>query len=405
MAGPVTRRRVRGSTQDDVRRHNLGAILTEVHRHGCRSRAELTAEMGLNRSTIGDLVGELVDAGLVLERSASARGRAGRPSLEVVPRPEAAYVLAIDLGVRHMVVARVGLGGQVLDRVEADPGRDWSDLDTTVDAIVETSGLLREGAPDGGRCFGVGLSVPGVVRLNDGLLRFAPNLGWIDQPLGARLGERLDLPAFLANDADLGALAEHWRGAAVGYEHVVVISGEIGLGGGILIGGRPLRGRGGYAGEIGHLRVNPNGRLCRCGSVGCLETETGVESLLIAAGRPADGGLEVYRAVLAEVAAGEPKAMAAAARVARWLGIGVGMLVNTFNPDIVVLGGPLGELFVLTEDVVRESVARSTLVAPREQVRMAASGLGSDAQLIGAAELAFAPLLDDPIGVLTSLAA
>ncbi|MEV5708491.1 ROK family transcriptional regulator [Actinoallomurus sp. NPDC052274] len=401
----MTRRRIRGSTQDDVRRHNLGAILTEVHRHGCRSRAELTAEMGLNRSTIGDLVSELVDAGLVLERSASARGRAGRPSLEVLPSPQAAYVLAVDLGVRHLVMARVGLGGRVLDRVEVDSGRDWSELDATIDAIVDNCRRLRDGAPQGARCVGVGLSVPGVVRQGDGLLRFAPNLGWIDLPLGARLGERLDLPAFLANDADLGALAEHWRGAAVGYDHVVVISGEIGLGGGILVGGRPLRGRGGYAGEIGHLRVNPDGRLCRCGSVGCLETETGVESLLSAAGLSADSGLEVYRAVLAQVAAGEPKAVAAAARVARWLGIGVGMLVNTFNPDIVVLGGPLGELFVLTEDVVRDTVARSSLVAPREQVRMAASVLGPDAQLVGAAELAFAPLLEDPIGVLTSLAA
>ncbi|MFL6053374.1 MAG: ROK family protein [Actinoallomurus sp.] len=401
----MTRRRIRGSTQDDIRRHNLGAILTEVHRHGCRSRAELTAEMGLNRSTIGDLVAELVDAGLVLERSASARGRAGRPSLEVVPWPDAAYVLAVDLGVRHLVVARVGLGGRVLDRIEADSGRDWSELDATVDAIVDTCRRLRDVSPEGARCVGVGLSVPGVVRLEDGLLRFAPNLGWIDLPLGARLGERLDLPAFLANDADLGALAEHWRGAAVGYDHVVVISGEIGIGGGILVGGRPLRGRGGYAGEIGHLRVNPNGRLCRCGSLGCLETETGVEALLSAAGRPADGGLQVYRRVLAQVAAGEPTAVAAAARVARWLGVGVGMLVNTFNPDMVVLGGPLGELFALTEDVVRETVARSSLVAPREQARMAVSALGSDAQVIGAAELAFAPLLEDPIGVLTHLAA
>jgi predicted NBD/HSP70 family sugar kinase len=401
----VTRRRIRGSTQDDVRRHNLGAILTEVHRHGCRSRAQLTAEMGLNRSTIGDLVAELTEAGLVLERAATARGRAGRPSLEVVPCPDAAYVLAVDLGVRHLVVARVGLGGQVLDRVEADSGRDWSELDATVDAIVDTCRRLRERAPEGARCVGVGLSVPGVVREEDGLLRFAPNLGWIDLPLGARLGERLDLPAFLANDADLGALAEHWRGAAIGYDHVVVISGEIGIGGGILVGGRPLRGRGGYAGEIGHLRVNPDGRPCRCGSVGCLETESGVEALLRAAGRPADSGLAAYRAVLAEVAVGEPGAVEAAAGVARWLGVGVGMLVNTFNPDIVVLGGPLGELFALTEDVVRETVARSSLVAPREQVRMAVSALGSDAQVIGAAELAFVPLLEDPMGVLASLAA
>jgi predicted NBD/HSP70 family sugar kinase len=402
---PVTGRRIRGSTQDDVRRHNLGTILTEVHRHGYRSRALLTAEMGLNRSTIGDLVAELTDAGLVLERSSSAQGRAGRPSLEVVPCPEGAYVLAVDLGVRHLAVARVGLGGDLLDRVNVDSGRDWSDLDITVEAIAETCARLRRGAPEGSRCMGVGLSVPGVVREEDGLLRFAPNLGWIDLPLGARLGERLDLPAVIANDADLGALAEHWRGVAVGHDHVVVMSGEIGIGGGILVGGRPLRGRGGYAGEIGHLRVNPDGRPCRCGSAGCLETEIGVDALLRAAGRPAGSGIPAYRDVLARALAGDPQASGAAARVAGWLGVGIGILVNTFNPDMVVLGGPLGELFTATADIVEDMARRCSLVAPSEQVRLAASALDPDAQIIGAAELAFGPLLNDPIGTLTRRAA
>ncbi len=401
----MTRRRIRGSTQDDVRRHNLGTILTEVHRHGYRSRALLTAEMGLNRSTIGDLVAELTEAGIVLERSASARGRAGRPSLEVAPCPDGPYVLAVDLGVRHLAVARVGVGGDLLDRVDVESGRDWSDLDITVEAIARTCGRLRENAPDGARCVGVGISVPGVVRHEDGLLRFAPNLGWIDLPLGARLGERLDLPAFIANDADLGALAEHWRGVAVGHDHVVVVSGEIGIGGGILIGGQPLRGRGGYAGEIGHLRVNPDGRPCRCGSRGCLETEIGVDALLSAAGRQVGTGMRAYRDVLSRAADGDVESMDAAAHVARWLGVGVGILVNTFNPDIVVLGGPLGELFAATAEIVEDMSAQCSLVAPREHVRLAASALGPDAQIVGAAELAFAPLLADPIGALTRLAA
>ncbi|GLY78186.1 ROK family transcriptional regulator [Actinoallomurus iriomotensis] len=401
----MTRRRIRGSTQDDVRRHNLGTILTEVHRHGHRSRALLTAEMGLNRSTIGDLVAELTEAGLVLQRSASAQGRAGRPSLEVVPFPEGVYVLAVDLGVRHLAVARVGLGGDVLDRVDVEPERDWSDLDVTVEAIADTCDRLRRAAPSGARCVGVGLSVPGVVRHEDGLLRFAPNLGWTDVPFGARLGERLDLPAVIANDADLGALAEHWRGAAAGYEHVVVMSGEIGIGGGILVGGRPLRGRGGYAGEIGHLRVNPDGRLCRCGSTGCLETEVGADALLREAGRRPGSGMDAYRDVLAKAAAGERDCVAAAARVANWLGVGVGILVNTFNPDIVILAGPLGELYQATADTVAEAAAQSSLVAPREQVRLAASALGPDAQIVGAAELAFEPLLEDPIGTLSRHAA
>ncbi|MCW2858644.1 MAG: ROK-family protein, partial [Actinoallomurus sp.] len=111
------------------------------------------------------------------------------------------------------------------------------------------------------------------------------------------------------------------------------------------------------------------------------------------------------RDVLSRVAAGEPDAMAAAARVARWLGVGVGILVNTFNPDIVVLGGPLGDLYEATADIVAEASKQSSLVAPREQVRLAASALGPDAQIVGAAELAFEPLLEDPIGTLTRRAA
>ena len=400
----VAKRGMRGSTQDDVRRHNLGTILTEVHRHGQRSRAQLTAEMGLNRSTIGDLVAELSAAGLLLERASVARGRAGRPSLLVAPRADGAYVLAVDLGVRHLIVGRVGLGGELLERVEVPSRGDWSALDVTVDAVAETCRRLRTAAPNGARCVGAGLSVPGVIRQEDGLLRFAPNLGWVDLPLGGKLSQRLGLPVIVGNDADLAALAEHWRGVAAGYQHVIVMSGEVGVGGGIIVDGRPLRGRGGYAGEIGHLRVNPEGRRCRCGSWGCLETEIGVEALLLAAGRSPATGITGFRAVLAAGAAGDPAAREAAERVARWLGAATGMLVNAFNPDIVVYCGPLGELYTAAEEYVVKASAEASLVAPREQVRLAASAFGPDAQLVGAAEAAFGPLLEDPVGVITRLA-
>jgi predicted NBD/HSP70 family sugar kinase len=400
----VVKRGVRGSTQDDVRRHNLGTLLTEVHRHGQRSRAQLTAEMGLNRSTIGDLVAELAAAGLVLERSSSARGRAGRPSLMVAPRADGAYVLAVDLGVRHLLVGRIGLGGDLLDRVEVPSRDDWSALDITVDAVADTCRKLRAAAPSGARCVGVGLSVPGVIRREDGLLRFAPNLGWVDLPLGGRLADRLGLPVVVGNDADLAALAEHWRGVAAGSEHVIAMSGEVGVGGGIIVDGRPLRGRGGYAGEIGHLRINPEGRRCRCGSWGCLETEIGVEALLRAAGRPLESGIAGYREVMAAVAEGDPDATRAAEHVARWLGAATGMLLNTFNPEIVVYCGPLGELFSVTEECVLKACDEASLVAPREQVRLAASAFGADTQLVGAAEAAFGPLLEDPIGLITRLA-
>lgn len=392
-------RRRRGSTQNDVRRHNLGTVLTEVHRHGQRSRAELTAETGLNRSTIGALVAELTGAGLVFERLPDVRGRAGRPSLMVGPRDDGAYVLAVDLGVRHLLVARVGLGGVVLDRAELPADRDWSRFEVTVGTIVEACAGLRTAAPPGARCLGVGVSVPGVVRQADGLLRFAPNLDWVDLPLGARLGASLGLPVAVGNDADLGALAEHWRGVAAGHDHVVFMAGEIGVGGGIIMGGQPLQGRDGYAGEIGHLRVNPDGRRCRCGSRGCLETEIGVDAVLRAAGRQPGAGIQAYRTVLAAVAEGDATARTAVAEPARWLGVGVGLMVNAFNPEVVVIGGPLGELFAVAEALVRGSCAEACLPAPGERVQLAASVLGADAQLVGAAELAFAPLLADPLGI------
>jgi predicted NBD/HSP70 family sugar kinase len=400
----VTKRGVRGSTQDDVRRHNLGTLLTEVHRHGQRSRAQLTAEMGLNRSTIRALVAELTAAGLVVERSSLASGRAGRPSLMVAPRPDGAYVTAIDIGVRHLNVGRVGLGGMLLDRVEIPSQDDWSALDVTIDVVAKAVHRLRSAAPAGSRCVGAGLSVPGIVRHQDGLLRFAPNLGWVDLPLGGRLADQLGLPVAVGNDADLAALAEHWRGVAAGYEHVIVLSGEVGVGGGVIIDGRPLRGRGGYAGEIGHLRVNQTGRRCRCGSWGCLETELGVEALLRAAGRPTETGLGGYREVIAAAAEGENDARYAVTQVARWLGAASGMLANMFNPDIIVYCGPLGDLFMVAEQCVLEACTEAALMAPREQVRLAASAFGKDTLLVGAAEAAFGKLLEDPIGVITGVA-
>ena len=150
-------------------------------------------------------------------------------------------------------------------------------------------------------CVGVGVGVRGVVRHSDGLVRFAPNLGWVDVPLGElrrRRCCRATCPSWSANDADLGARAEHIRGAARGARSVVYLSGEVGVGGGILLEGGPLTGAGGYAGEVGHMVVNPRGRACRCGSTGCWETEIGEEALLIASGLaesdPAAGIADVW---------------------------------------------------------------------------------------------------------------
>ena len=171
----------------------------------------------------------------------------------------------------------------------------------------------------------------------------APNLGWRDVPFGDRLADALslDVPIVHANEADLGALAELLRGAAVGTRDVLYVSGEVGVGGGLIAGGQPLTGVAGYGGEIGHFPVNPSGRACRCGAVGCWETEIGEGALLTLAGRPADGGRDAVDAVLRDAEAGESTALAALDHVGGWLGT---LLFGTGEPDASQAAGWIGSI-------------------------------------------------------------
>ncbi|MDP9466668.1 MAG: ROK family protein [Actinomycetota bacterium] len=387
------------ASQDDVRRHNLGRLLSLLHVRGATSRADLTALTGRNRSTVKALTAELVDAGLAVESAPVGRGGAGRPSITVEPASEHVYVLSVDLGVERLTAVRVGLGGVVLDRrsLRQTPG-DFSVPST----LARLSGLLRvllEGAPADGVCVGIGVGVCGVVSADDGTVRFAPNLGWVDVPLRDLMSEVLDtrLPIDLGNDGDVGAIAEHLRGAGRGVSDMVFVAGEVGIGGGVIVGGRPFRGAGGYAGEVGHMSVDPKGRVCRCGRRGCWETEISDQALLLATGAPDGVSLEQ---VLTAYAAGERWALPGVRRVGRSLGTGVANLVNIFNPELIVFGGAVRHIFSATEPLVREALA-GALAAPGERVRLAVAGLDDDSVLLGAAELAFGPLLEDPLGLLS----
>jgi predicted NBD/HSP70 family sugar kinase len=390
-----------GSTQEEVRRHNLQAVLHHVHLQGPTSRADLAAATGLNRSTIRALTADLARHGIVRERPppAGGRSRAGRPSLVVAPEAHRFGVLAVDVTVDKLVVAWVGLGGQIIDRREHETTRRAQPVAAVVELLGEMADDLLGAEAPWEACIGVGASVCGVVQREDGLVRFAPNLGWVDAPFGELLRARLGRPAtvLVGNDADLGALAEHTRGAATGSDHVLYISGEVGVGGGIIADGHQLHGRGGYAGEFGHVVVNPTGRRCRCGSRGCWETEIGEDAVLVAAARPPGGGWPAVLEVIAAARAGERAAAAGLRRVGRRLGAGVAGLVNAFNPEVVVFGRVLADVFTATEATVRERISTLALTAPREQVRLVPAQLGEDSALLGAAESAFAPFLADPL--------
>ena len=388
-----------GATQDEIRRHNVSTLLRHVHEQGALSRSELAHVMGLNRSTIKALVTELADAGLVTESIPESQSRAGRPSHVVVARTDSVYVLAANVRVDGVTVAAVGLGGEVLVRREyAQDGID-SRPGVVVGRLSKELLALRRALPAGARVVGVGVSLPGIVRRTDGKVELAPNLGWQDFPFGVELGNRLDLgvPLQVGNDGDVGALAEHLRGAGRGVDDMVFLAGGIGVGGGLVVAGVNVQGSGGFAGEVGHLVINPEGRKCRCGSVGCLETEAGEEALLLAAGVDPTGGREAYDEVIARARAGDAEAVAAVNHVGVWLGRGLASLCNVLNPSLVILGGSLLTLYEVARDAITIELDRHALRAARRSVRIEEAWLGFDAQLIGAAELAFEGLLHDPV--------
>jgi predicted NBD/HSP70 family sugar kinase len=384
-----------GIGQDELRRVNLSALLSRVHLSGPTTRAALTSELGLNRSTIGDLTGQLEALGLVRDERPSHTDGTGRPSHVVVPQDEVS-VLAVTLDVDRMGAAIVGLGGVIRGRRERQHARGGHEPSAVADALASMCDELLAACPS--RCLGMGVSVPGVVRADDGLVRFAPNLGWVDAPFTAMLGERLSLSIVTANDADLGVLAEHLRGAAVGFDDVAFITGGVGIGGGFIVDGSPLRGSGGYAGEIGHLPVDRDrGIVCRCGARGCWETKVGENHLLEAVGRLPGGGPAAVAEVIRDAEAGDARAAEAVRECAHWAGVGLGAIINLFNPAKIVVGGLLAAVWDSFAPEVTAAMDAVSLEAPRAQAQIVTAGLGLDSSLIGAAELAFSALLADPM--------
>ncbi len=388
-----------GLGQEQLRRNNLSALLTRVHLHGATSRASLTRDLGLNRSTIGALATELEELGLVTERQPAVVRRSGRPSFVLEPQRDNVAV-AVDIGVDRIVTALVALGGDVLHQRQRPHAAGKHDIEHVIESTAQMVEEVLATHP-GLRCLGTGVSVPGAVRNTDGAVRFAPNLGWFDQPFTALLSQRLGRRVFTDNDANLGVLAEHLRGAAMGHSDVAYLNGSVGIGGGFLVGGVPLSGARGYAGEVGHLLVDGSStQQCRCGNVGCWETKVGENQLLILAGRLPGGGPEGVDEVIAAADHGDERATRALDEVGHWLGVGLRAVINVFNPEVIVLGGSLAALWVARQDVVDKTLDRWTLMSARSEVIIRASAFGLDSPWRGAAEMVFAPVLADPASVL-----
>ena len=382
----------RGNSNDDVRRHNLSVVLGLVHRERNLSRAQLTRQTGLNRSTVAALVAELVERELVVETEPDATNSRGRPSPIVRPNP---LVVAISINpeIDAISIGVVSLGGTVIKKI-----RYVTEHSPSVGEAVNISAVvieaMRSELDSRYRTVGIGVAVPGQVRASDGLVRMAPHLGWQDEPFARLLQDATGFDVLADNDAHLGAMAESTFGAGRGLSDVIYVNGGAsGIGGGIIAGGVPLGGVDGYAGEIGHTLVNSDGIACQCGAMGCLETEVRRENLLSVLQLDNADPDELESALLASSSS---SVLAEVHRQLDFLAIALRNSINMLNPQLVIVGGFLASIYAAAPQYLEAQLAQQPLLASRDGLRITRAELGSDLLIIGAGELAFEAILADP---------
>jgi predicted NBD/HSP70 family sugar kinase len=382
-----------------VRRANLGVVLRHVASAGSCSRAQIAAETGLTRGTVSSLVSELIALQLVREtgETTSPRGT-GRPgaALELA---DVVVGVGIEVNVDYVAVSVEDLTGTVRYSRRSYRDNRSSPPATVLDRLGRAARRALDTAlGEGLRPVGVSVAVAGLVEEASGTVVNAPNLAWVDLPVAAELEARLGLPVQIENEANLAALAEHWTGAAVGIDDFVCVFGEVGVGGGIVLGGRLFRGFHGFGGELGHVSVDPEGRLCACGSRGCVETLVGVESIARAAGispvvgRPRSLTDELVR----RAEDGAPRVVGALDDVGRWLGVALASAFNLLDVRAVVLGGCFGPLAPWLVDGVRSTLEERSLAARSGSFLVLPSAFGDIAAVRGAAALPLHRVLDEP---------
>jgi len=397
-----------------VRETNLSLVLRLIHSQSPLSRAQLAGITGLNKSTVSSLVDELIEHKFVHE-TGSNTGGTGRPATLLEINPQAGNIVGVELGVDFVSVAVTDVLGNILwrKREETNPTDDQEKVINQTLKIVKDA--ITTGKRKNYKFLGMGLSTPGTVDLNKGLLIFAPNLHWHNVPFEQIFSEQTKLKVFIENDANAAAIAEHLFGTTRQCQDFLFVFAGVGIGGGLFLNGKLYRGRNGYAGEIGHspIMAEPLQTVCHCGNRGCWETYANQYSII----QRVQARLEVKRSsiipkLMAEqmaplsiplikqaADAGDKEATDSFAEAGRAMGQGFAGLINIFNPEKIILGGPLSIAGEYLLPAIKETVALHSLPEIDQQAEILLSPFGPDASLIGAIAIVVDDALSHPINI------
>jgi predicted NBD/HSP70 family sugar kinase len=390
-----------------VRRHNTGLVLGAIAEAGAVSRATVATRTGLTKATVSSVVEAMIAADLVAETGQEQRSGRGRRGTALTLSPRGPHGLGVEIGVDYLATCLVDLTGEVRKRrIRGGDNRDCS----VTSVLGRLATLIRTALADadalGVPVGGLGLAVPGLVEPAAGRLRTAPNLGWREVDLDTELRARLDLSGrslLLGNEANFAALAELW--SATGLPDFICVSGEIGIGAGIIIGGALFEGGHGFSGEIGHLAIDPTGPRCSCGAHGCLEQLASVESILRTVGLWSSGAVDPasVEALLDRLRAAHPATVRAVATAGHWLGTALAGVVNVLDVPTIILGGRYATLQPWLAEPITAELTTRVLGAAWHPVRVLASTVGPYAAVRGAATAVVRAIRTDPTRFVPSL--
>ena len=382
----------------DVRATNLAVVLRYVRANAPCSRADIAASTGLNKATVSSLVADLIDRRLIRETGLT-ENRIGRPATMLVIDGQPYAAIGLEVNADQLTVHAVDLGGtgllswrRAFDGLDSSPGR-------AIGTIAALAGRAVNRVTGQGRTvLGLTVGVPGLID-GTGTVRLATALGWRDVPLAADLRRAMRDPAFdiaVENDANLAALAEHRHGPYAGTANLIHLTGGAGVGAGVVADGRLLRGGRGFAGELGHVPLDPAGLPCPCGRRGCLEATAGIPALIrrVLPDTADDGPLTDFAPEIERIRGsarqGDPATLDALAEVGRHLGYAVSLLTNLVNPEVVLLGGYFAELAPWLLPSAEAELAARTVAPDAGGCRLVASTLGPGAAAAGGAARALA---------------
>lgn len=401
----TTRESRTGGDQTAVRRGNLARVLGEIRQPGAHSRAAVAARTGLTKATVSSLVTELIERRLVRESGRQQAGSVGRPGRLLELDGGSVAALGLEVNANYLAVRGVDLADRVLvdrrigfDAVATGASESVGELTRLAEEAIAQ--LRRSGA----RLVGIGVAVPGLVDVPSGTVRYAPNLLWQDVPIAEWLRSRLDLAdgttITVDNEANLAAVAE-FGCETNSASNLVYLTGETGVGAGLITDGRLLRGSDGFSGEIGHIPVDPSGPRCGCGQIGCLETRIGLAAALRTAAPELSGTSrdpeELAQALRERAEAGEPQALAGLDEIGRWLGVGISVAVNMLNPGTVVLGGYFATVSPYVVPTAMRELRNRAVAGEAAICRITASAFGFTAAARGGTGVITEEVFRDPL--------